>query len=450
MIEKMILSNLLTNEEYARQVLPHIKSEYFIGVDEKVFRLINSHFDKFNVPPTKVTLKIDASNEGGLTEEQYKKIIESIDGLDLSPSNTPWLVEQTEKYCQDKAIYNALMKSVAIVNGQEKNLDKGAIPEILSNALSISFDVSIGHSYLEDWEQRYERMRKKENRIPFALNIINKITRGGVPKKTLNVLLAGTGVGKSQFMCDNAAAQLLMGYNVLYITLEMSEDAISKRIDANLLNIPMDELELVPKDVYEKKITKIKEKTTGKLKVKEYPTSQAGAAHFRFLLSELRMKENFVPDIIYVDYINICMSSRFKPGKSSGSYEYVKAIAEELRGLAVEFDVPLFTATQLTRSGYSNSDPGLDDTAESFGLPATADFMFALITTEELEQLNQIMGKQLKNRYSDPNRIKRFTIGVDRPHQRFYDVENSVNTEEQTNVPAPKTSNSKFDKFNLT
>lgn len=422
MIEKIVLSNLTLNEEYTRRVLPFLKESYFSGTDRKLFELIRTHYTKHNKPPTPVTLKIDASNESGLSETEYKQLVETVDQLKIDNNNIDWLIHNTEKFCQDKAIYNAIVSSIGIIDGTDKKHTKEAIPQILSEALAVSFDSSIGHWYLDDWEGRYEYYHRVESRIPFDLHALNEITRGGLPPKTLNVLIAGTGVGKSQFMCHTASYNLLSGRNVLYITAEMSEEEISMRIDANLLNVPISEIAGLSKESYQRLIDKLRAKTTGKLVVKEYPTSSAGTGHFRHLLNELRLKKNFSPNIIYVDYLNICASSRIKPGKTT-SYEYIKAIAEELRGLSIEFNVPIVTATQLNRSGFASSDPELTDTSESFGLPATADMMVALITNEELAESGRILVKQLKNRYSDPNMKKRFVIGVDRAHMRFYDVD---------------------------
>jgi archaellum biogenesis ATPase FlaH len=341
----------------------------------------------------------------------------------LEKPNQEWLIDKTEKFCQEKAIYNAVRNSITILEGKDKTNDKGSIPKLLSDALAVSFDNSIGHDYLENSDERYEFYHRKEERIPFDLEFFNKITKGGLPAKTLNIALAGTGVGKSLFMCHVAAGCMSQGKNVLYITLEMAEEKIAERIDANLLNVSIDNLMELPKDIYDKKVKRVKEMTTGKLIIKEYPTASASAIHFRTLLNELNLKRNFVPDIIFIDYLNICCSSRIKAGANVNSYTYVKSIAEELRGLAVEFGVPIVSATQTTRSGYTNSDPGLEDTSESFGLPATADLMFALISSEELEALNQIMVKQLKNRYSDPTTHKRFVLGIDRSKMKLYDVE---------------------------
>ena len=424
-IENAIFGNLVYNEEYARKCIPFLKEEYFSTQDQKaLFRLIKGYVDKYNAFPTKEVMAIDLSNTEGISEDTFKNCKELISGLtNDKATKVDWLLDQTEKFCQDKAIYNAIMASIGILDDSSGKTSKGAIPQILTDALAVSFDTHIGHDFLEDSDTRYDFYHKKEERIPFDLDFFNKITQGGLPKKTLNIALAGTGVGKSLFMCHCAAANLIDGKNVLYITLEMAEERIAERIDANLLDVTLDDLKLLPKDVYDKKIARVRGKTNHKLIVKEYPTACAGSANFRHLLNELKIKKNFVPDIIYIDYLNICMSSRIKHGANVNSYTLIKAIAEELRGLAVEFNVPIVSATQTTRSGYSNSDVGLEDTSESFGLPATADFMFGLQSNEELEQQGQIMVKQLKNRYSDPGTIRRFIVGIDRSKMRLFDVE---------------------------
>jgi archaellum biogenesis ATPase FlaH len=426
-IERTILSNLLFNEDYNRKVIPFLKSEYFQDYNEKVvFDLIDDYVRKYNSFPSIEALAIDLSNKEGLNEQTFKIAKEVISGLEHdSQTKLDWLLDQTEKFCQDKALYLAIMRSIQIMDEKNGSISKGSIPSILTDALGVSFDTHIGHDFLDDSDERYEFYHRKEKRIPFDLEYFNTITNGGLPNKTLNIALAGTGVGKSLFMCHCAAANLTKGLNVLYITLEMAEERIAERIDANLLDTAVDELELMPKQSYDTKINRLKEKYTGKLIIKEYPTACAGSANFRHLLNELRIKKNFEPDIIYIDYLNICLSSRIKHASNVNSYTLVKAIAEELRGLAVEYDVPIVSATQTTRSGYSNSDVGLEDTSESFGLPATADFMFALISSEELESLSQIMVKQLKNRYSDPGSNRRFVLGIDRSKMRLYDVEQS-------------------------
>jgi archaellum biogenesis ATPase FlaH len=427
-IETTILSNLVFNEGYGRKVIPFLKEEYFTNQPDKtVYRLIQEYVNKYNAFPSKEALAIDLSNKDGVSEETFKSSKELISGLAYdTETQIDWLLDQTEKFCQDKAIYNAIMASIGILDDSTGKTTKGAIPQILSDALAVSFDTHIGHDFLEDADTRYEFYHTKESRIPFDLDYLNKATNGGLPKKTLNIALAGTGVGKSLFMCHCAASNLVNGLNVLYITMEMAEEKIAERIDANLLDTPIDQLALLPKDIYDKKVARIRSKTQGKLIVKEYPTACAGSANFRHLLNELNLKKNFKPDIIYIDYLNICMSSRIKHGANVNSYTLIKAIAEELRGLAVEFNVPVVSATQTTRSGYSNSDVGLEDTSESFGLPATADFMFALIASEELNDLGQIMVKQLKNRYNDPGMYTKFCVGVDRSKMRLYDVEQSA------------------------
>lgn len=429
-LERAIFNNLLNNETYARKTIPFLKPEYFHNRNDKVvFELINAYVMEYNAFPTKEAMLVDLNNRDNISEDQFKEckeIVEEIPNQSDQLSNVDWLVDQTEKFCQDKAIYNAIMASIQVMDDKTGKLSKGSIPQLLSDALAVSFDTSIGHDFIEDAESRFEFYHRKEERLPFDIDFLNKITRGGLPRKTLNILLAGTGVGKTLAMCHFAASYMSAGKSVLYITMEMAEEKIAERIDANLLNVPLDELSVLPKESYDKKMTRLKEKTVGRLIVKEYPTSTAGAANFRHLLNELKIKKNFVPDVIFIDYLNICMSSRLKQGANVNSYTYIKAIAEELRGLAVEFNVPVISATQTTRSGFDSSDVGLTDTSESFGLPATADFMIALIATDELKALNQIMVKQLKNRYSDPEMYKRFVVGVDRPRMRLYDAEQSA------------------------
>jgi archaellum biogenesis ATPase FlaH len=442
-IENSILAHLVHDEDYGRKVIPFLKDDYFQDYQDKVvFKLITEYVAKYNSFPSKEALAIDLSNKDGINEETFKQAKELIANLKVdTDTDREWLLDQTEKFCQDKAIYNAIMASIQILEDKTGINAKGSIPQVLSDALAVSFDTHIGHDFLEDSASRYEFYHTKETKLPFDLDYFNKITQGGLPRKTLNIALAGTGVGKSLFMCHCAAGNLVQGKNVLYITLEMAEEKIAERIDANLLDTPVDQLALLPKDVYEKKVERIRNKTAGKLIVKEYPTACAGSANFRHLLNELKLKKNFVPEIIYIDYLNICMSSRIKNGANVNSYTLIKAIAEELRGLAVEFNVPIVSATQTTRSGYSSSDVGLEDTSESFGLPATADFMFALISTEELQDLNQIMVKQLKNRYSDPGINRRFVLGVDRSKMRLYDVEQSA---QQDLLDGPVMDNTKF------
>jgi len=432
-LEQTILKNLIYNEEFTRKVLPFIKPEYFSDQTEKiVFKEIFDFVDKYKTLPSHEALVINFTEAKNLTEPQVKDSIELLNEIKQTKDETvelKWLSEHTEKFCQDKAIYNAIMESVSILDDKNGKKSKGEIPQLLADALGVSFDSNVGHDYIQDSDDRYDFYHRVESRIKFDLDIFNKITKGGLPFKTLNIALAGTGVGKSLFMCHCAAGALSQGSNVLYITLEMAEEKIAERIDANLLNITMDELHTISKEDYERKFSALKNKVQGKLIIKEYPTASASTLHFRALLNELALKKNFRPDIIFIDYLNICASSRIRPGGNVNSYTYIKSIAEELRGLAVEFNLPVVSATQTTRSGYSNSDVDLTDTSESFGLPATADFMFALITNEELEALGQIMFKQLKNRYSDPNYYKRFVVGVDRAKMRLYDTEQSAQSD---------------------
>jgi len=439
MMESTILSHLIDNSEYGRKVIPFLSAEYFQDINDRtVFQLINTYVDEYNAFPTKEALLIDLGRVDSLTDDQFKECKNIITNLKADPSTEmEWLLDNTEKFCQDRALYNAITKSIKIMGNDKGNVSKGGIPQLLADALSVSFDTSIGHDFFDNFLERYDFYHRVENKIPFDLTYFNNITKGGLAKKTLNIALAGTGVGKSLFMCHCAASNLLNGHNVLYITLEMSEEKIAERIDANILNVTVDELAMLPRDAYEKKITRAKEKTTGKLIIKEYPTSSAGSANFRHLLNELKIKRNFVPDIIYIDYLNICASSRLKHGANVNSYTYIKSIAEELRGLAVEFNVPVVSATQTTRSGFTSSDIGLEDTSESFGLPATADFMFAIISTEELQTLGQYLVKQLKNRYSDPNLNKRFVIGVDRPKMKLFDVEQGAQDDIINDIPTP-------------
>ena len=426
-IEQKILSTLVHDEQYCRKVVPFVKKEYFGEKKESVVAdEIVSFFNKFNKPVTKEVLLIEVSNRKDLTDKELLDVQQYINDLSNEPVNEEWIIQSTEKFCKDRAVYNAILKSIGIIDGREKAFTQDAIPSILSDALSVSFDSHVGHDYIEDHASRYEYYHRLEEKVQFDLEMFNKITKGGLSKKTLNIALAGTGVGKSLFMCHVAGSVLNQGKNVLYITMEMAEERIAERIDANLLNLTMDELKVIDRDIYETRIDKISKKTQGKLIIKEYPTAGAHVGHFRALLEELKMKRDFSPDIIMVDYLNICASQRMKQGGSVNSYTYVKAIAEELRGLAVEHNVPIVSATQTTRSGYTNSDPGLEDTSESFGLPATADFMFALVSNEELEALNQIIVKQLKNRYNDPSFYKRFVVGIDRAKMKLYDVEASA------------------------
>ena len=423
-IERTTLTHLIYNEDYTRKVLPFIKAEYFANRNERVvFEEIEKFLDKYNTLPTKETLTIGVDNRKDINDEDYKKVVDIISSLDKTEVDLQWLHDETEKFCKDKAIYNAVLDGIKIIDGKDKNRTPEAIPTILSEALNVAFDLSVGHDYVEDGLNRYDFYHKKEEKIAFDLDYFNKITKGGLPQKTLNIALAGTGVGKSLFMCHMAASTLMQGKNVLYITLEMAEERIAERIDANLMNITIDDLHTLPKKMFEGYLTKIQKKTNGKLIVKEYPTASAHVGNFRSLIKELALKRSFKPDIIFIDYLNICASARFKGNANVGSYFYIKAIAEELRGLAVETNVPIMSATQTTRGGFVSSDIGLEDTSESFGLPATADLMFALISTEELEDLNQICVKQLKNRYNDPTMNKRFILGIDRAKMKLYDVE---------------------------
>lgn len=423
-LETTILRNLVHNEEYMRKVLPFIKSEYFTDESERtVYKIISEFVVKYNKPPTTEALGITLQNSN-LPEGTFKETSELVKELDIfEKPNQDWLLDETEKFCKDKAVYNAILQSIGIMEGRDKNFSKDGIPSLLQEALGVCFDSSVGHDYFEDSSERFEFYNRVESRLPFDLSLFNKITNGGLPNKTLNIALAGTGVGKSLFMCHMAAANLALGKNVLYITMEMAEERIAERVDANLLNVEIDQLKNLPKQMFEGRIEKVNGKSQGKLIIKEYPTASAHVGHFKGLLNELSLKRSFKPDVIFIDYLNICASSRFKPGGGVNSYTYIKAIAEELRGLAVEFNLPIVSATQTTRSGFSNTDVELTDTSESFGLPATADFMFALISTEELEGLNQIMVKQLKNRYNDPTLYKRFMIGIDRAKMRLYDLE---------------------------
>ena len=421
-IEETILRNLIYNEQYYRKVVPFIKADYFQEYHEKiVFEEIADFAAKYDKVPTKEVLTINLQNRGDLTEETFKDSVQGINSLSDDWVDYDWLLDSTEKWCQDRAIYLALMQSIKIADGGDKKFTKGAIPSILQDALAVSFDEHIGHDYIEQSSDRYEFYHRKEEKIPFDLEKFNFITKGGLPNKTLNIALAGTGVGKSLFMCHMAGSALTQGYNVLYITCEMAEEKIAERIDANLLNVNVKDIMELPEVLFNSKVNEISRKTQGKLIIKEYPTASAHAGHFKALLSDLKLKKDFAPDLIFVDYLNICASVRYK-GAVVNSYTYVKAIAEELRGLAVESNVPIISATQTTRSGYGNSDPDLTDTSESFGLPATADFMFALISTEELEQQGRILVKQLKNRYNDPTSSRKFILGIDRAKMRLYDV----------------------------
>lgn len=451
-LEQTILKNLIKNEDYTRKVLPFLKEEYFGNMEDRLlFKEVAGFVLKYNQQPTFDALEIEVNNIRGTTDDTVKNITETLNLLkdDTVSTNQDWLIEQTESFCQERGIYGAITQSLEIMNGKSK-LDKGAIPNLLHDALGISFDPNVGHDYLEQAADRFEYYHKVEERIPFDLDYFNKITKNGIPRKTLNIIMAGVGVGKSLTLCHFASSYIKQGKNVLYISMELAEKEVAKRIDANVLNVSMDDLMVLSRDMYNDKVQKLKQKTDGKLIVKEYPTASASTIHFRALLNELNLKKNFVPDVIMVDYLNICASARIKPGNGVNSYTYIKSIAEELRGLAVEFNVPVWSATQLTRSGYGSSDPDLTDTSESFGLPATADFFVALVTNEQLEQLNQFAVKQLKNRYADPALFKKDIIGVDKSKMRLYDVEasakNIVDTGDQP-APVPRKfdgGNSKF------
>ena len=439
-----ILNHLLNNEEYCRRVVPYLKKEYFEGSHKTVFDLIVQFVGTHNKLPTSKVLELELRKINAPEDvlNNASRLISEISSK--SDVDTDYLIRESEKWCRDKAIYNAIMDSITIIDGKDKERSEGAIPEILSDALGVSFDQAIGHDYIDNSDQRFEFYNRKEDRIPFDLEYFNKITKGGLPNKTLNIALAGTGVGKSLFMCHCAASVLEQGKNVLYITMEMAEERIAERIDANMMNLPIEQLSSLPQNVFDDKIGKIAKSSIGKLIIKEYPTGAAHTGHFRALLNELKLKKNFRPDMIYIDYLNICASSRMRGlGGSINSYSYIKAIAEELRGLAVEFNVPIVSATQTTRSGYSNTDLGLEDTSESFGLPATADLMFALISTEELEELGQLMVKQLKNRYNDPTKYRRFVIGIDRSSMKLYDVEESA----QSDIMSDMTPDKPINKF---
>ena len=441
MLEEIIFSHLLFNEEYSRKVIPFLKNDYFQTRTNKIlFELIDGYVKTYNVVPSKEALNTKLQSLDNISEDEFKSCSDLISKLEADlKTSVDWLCDQTEKFCQEKAVYNAIMDSIKIIDKKDKKRGTGSIPEILTEALSVSFDTNIGHDFIEDADSRYDYYHVREEKLQFDLEYFNKITKGGLSKKTLNIILASTGVGKTMFMTHCAAHHLTLGKNVLYLTMEMSEERIAERIDANLMDVTIDDLKELPKDAYEKKMVRIKGGTTGKLIVKEYPTAAAGSAHFRHLLQELRIKKSFKPDVIYVDYLNICSSARMKMGGSVNSYMYIKAIAEELRGLAVEFDVPIISATQSNRDAYNSSDVGLDNTSESFALPATADFMFALISTEDLEGLNQILVKQLKNRYDDPSSNRKFVIGVNKAKMKFYDVEQSA---QKDIIDGPKTKHS--------
>ena len=455
-LQQTILRNLLTNEEYTRKVLPFLAPDYFEGAYKDIFKEVAKFVHKYNKLPTQESFKIEVDEGGRMSDENYRQTMEMLPNIfTFEKENLDWLVESTEKFCQDRAVYNAVMESINIIDGKHPTLQKNGIPDILSKALGVTFDTNIGHDYLENVDNRYEFYHQQEERIPFDLEYFNKITKGGLPNKTLNIALAGTGVGKSLFMCHVAANALMQGRNVLYVTMEMAEERIAERIDANLLNVPIDQLENLSKDMFTDRVGDLRAKTEGKLVIKEYPTGQAHTNHFRALLNELKLKKNFVPEMIFVDYLNICASSRMKGmGGAINSYTYIKSIAEELRGLAVEFNVPIVSATQTTRSGYSNDDVGLEDTSESFGLPATADLMFALITNDELNNLGKILVKQLKNRYNDPTSYTRFTVKVDRSKMRLEDDDEPDNTgidnnEDDTPVFDNSNAGSRFKNFKM-
>ena len=455
-IENTILTNLFHNENYTRKTLPFIKSHYFSKKDEReLYVEIEKFVLKYKNLPTKEAILIELNNRKDLNEEEYKGIKDLVNSISYEETDLQWLLDTTEKFCKDRAVHNAVLDGIKILDNKDKTRTPEAIPTILADALAVSFDNHIGHDYIEDAKARFDWYHTKEKRYPFDLSFFNRITKGGVPSKTLNIALAGTGVGKSLFMCHCASSFLTQGQNVLYITLEMAEERIAERIDANLFDVTIDDLHVMPKELYDNKLNKLEGKTKGKLIIKEYPTASAHAGHFRSLLNELSLKKSFKPQVIFIDYLNICASSRFKGGNIS-SYFYIKAIAEELRGLAVEFDVPIFSATQTTRTGFVSTDIGLEDTSESFGLPATADFMFALMSNEELESLGQMKVKQLKNRYNDPSMNRSFIVGIDKSKMRLYDVENSAQnivdsnqTKVKENYPSPEQSYDKFSDFKL-
>lgn len=426
-IEQKILSNLIHNEEYCRKTAPFVDPSYFQDRIEKVLvQEVMKFFGKYNRLPTQDIIKIELGNRKDITDKELAETVRVIDTLHKDKTDMDWLLQNTEKFCKDRAVYNAILESIKIIDGKESNLTQDAIPKILSDALAVSFDQNVGHDYMDDGDERYDFYHRKEEKVSFDLDMMNKITAGGLSKKSLNVVLAGTGAGKSLFMCHVASSTVMQGRNVLYVTMEMAEERIAERIDANLMNLTMDELKVVDRTVFSNRLTKISDKTKGKLIIKEYPTASAHSGHFRALLEELKAKREFIPDIVIIDYLNICSSARLKMGASVNSYLYIKSIAEELRGLAVEYNVPILTATQTTRGGYNNSDVELTDTSESFGLPATADLMIALIRSDELDELNQVMIKQLKNRYADLSSYKRFVLGIDRSKMKLYDCEESA------------------------
>ena len=456
-IENTIIRNLVLNEEYTRKVLPFLKPEYFENTHEKIIFEESAKFIvEYDKCPTKEILSIECEKRKDITDDTFKEVTTYLKDISTEPVQEDWLVDSTEKWCKERAIYLALVESISIADGHDIKKGVDAIPSILSDALAVGFDNHVGHDYLEDYEDRFDFYHRKEAKIEFDLELFNKITKGGLPNKTLNIALAGTGVGKSLFMCHVASSVLLQGKNVLYITLEMAEEKIAERIDANLLNIPLQQLTELPRPMFETKVSNLAKKTQGNLIIKEYPTAAAHSGHFKGLLNELALKKSFTPDIIFIDYLNICASSRYRAGSNVNSYSYIKAIAEELRGLAVESNVPIVSATQTTRSGFASSDVDLTDTSESFGLPATADLMFALISTEELEAVNQLMVKQLKNRYNDPTIFKRFVIGIDRSKMKLFDCEQSAQDdivdsgqEEEYNSEDKQTKKSKLSKLNF-
>jgi len=454
-IETTILSNLFFNEDFTRKALPFIQADYFTNSDEQtLFTEIEKFVENYKNLPTKDTILIELGGRKDLTEEQLKNLKLLVAGANNTQVDLKWLLDATEKWCKDRAVHNAVLSGIKILDNKDQKRTPEAIPGILSDALAVSFDNHIGHDYLQDAEKRYDWYHTKEKKFKFDLDFFNRITKGGVPSKTLNIALAGTGVGKSLFMCHVASSFLTQGKNVLYITLEMAEERIAERIDANLFDIPMEDIRDMPKQLYDNKVDKLNAKTKGQLIIKEYPTASAHSGHFRALINELTLKKSFKPDVVFIDYLNICASARFKGGNIS-SYFYIKAIAEELRGLAVEFDMPIFSATQTTRTGFASTDIGLEDTSESFGLPATADFMFALMSNEELEALGQMKVKQLKNRYNDPSMNRAFIVGVDRAKMRLYDVENNAQNivdsgqKQEDNYPKPEDAYSKFSDFKI-
>ena len=455
-IEHTILNNLFFNEDFTRKAIPFLKETYFPKRDEKIlFSEVSKFLHTYNNLPTKESILIELNNRKDLNETEYKDVKELVASISQEDTDLKWLLDTTEKFCKDRAVHNAVLEGITILEGKDKTRTPESLPSLLSDALGVSFDKHVGHDYIEDAQDRFDWYHTKEKRYPFDLSYFNRITKGGIPSKTLNIALAGTGVGKSLFMCHAASSFLTQGLNVLYITLEMAEERIAERIDANLFDISMDDIRSMPKELYDSKVKKLEDKTNGRLVIKEYPTASAHSGHFKALINELALKKSFKPQVIFIDYLNICASARFKGGNIS-SYFYIKAIAEELRGLAVEHDVPIFSATQTTRTGFVSTDIGLEDTSESFGLPATADFMFALMSNEELEGLGQMKVKQLKNRYNDPGINRSFIIGVDRAKMRLYDTENSSQNivggkelKQEENYPSPEESYEKFSDFKL-